>query len=448
MFRKALGIAIALVVLAGAGMATRELTRPASVTIEEQTVTLEPGDVRAVHATASGGLPFSTGLSWRIVPSWLGTISPDGQFRAGAVTGSGTVTAEVGSASAQVAVTVTCPKQTQVAGVRFDVSCGRWADVYVDVTASGGATLALASLEREAAQVSRDLQIPLERRFRVYFFGSTPGYLAVVSDLGRGFSSAPAVSEGDALYLDVVDIIAIDQSQTPSAQADAVLRHELVHRFIRQYVGYANIDEIPTWLNEGWATLEEYGAASWLRTEARFVSASMAYVGKLPSLASLTDLYDWNSRTGLDGYYQYYVAAQATQFLIDDLKLAGVRQVLKRVREGESFAEAFSRAVPDVTYGAFEKRFPGRVAALAQDYPGIAATRGSPQGSGSTVVVYGLTPNAGATFTLTGPMEGASSVTIDAYGVAVKYLGTGYATGEYLVTLESEGKRLSVKAIR
>lgn len=448
MLRKALGVAVAISVLAGGGMAAREFTRPASVAIEEQGIALEPGEVRTIHATASGGLPFAETLSWQIVPRWLGTISTSGDFRGGTVTGSGTVTARFGTASAQVAVKVTCPKRAEVAGVRFDVACGRSADVYVDVTATGGATLALASVERNATQVSGDLQFPIERPFRVYVFGSAPGFVAAVSELSRGFSSGPTGMEGTGLYIDVVDIIAIDQSSVPSAQADAVMRHELVHRFLRQYVGYANIAELPSWLNEGLATREEYGASKWLQTEARYVSASMAYVGKLPSLSSLTDLGDWNSRTGLDGFYQYYVAAQAAQFLIDDLKLSGLQQVLDRVRVGDTFAKAFSRVGGNASYATFVKHFEGRVAALAQTYPGIVVTPGSPRGVGSTVIVYGLTPNARATLTLSGPADSESSRTIDAYGVAVKYLGPEYATGKYLVTLESEGSPLSVTATR
>jgi hypothetical protein len=416
--------------------------------VEEQEITLEPGQARTIHAIASGGLPFTNGLSWQIVPSGLGTINERGDFRAGAVTGSGKVTARFGAASADVKVKVTCPTRAEVAGVRFDVACGRSADVYVDVTASGGAASALAAVERNAGQVSRDLQFPIDRRFRVYVFASTPGFGAAVSVLDRSFSSGTTLVEGAALYIDVVDIIAIDQSSVPDPQTDAVMRHELVHRFLRQYVGYANIGEIPTWLNEGWATLEEFGASTWLGTEVRYVSASMAHVGKLPSLSALTDLRDWNYRTGLDAFYQYYVAAQATQFLIEDITLPRLREILNRVRDGDSFAAAFSRVAGNVAYATFEKRFEGRVAALAQTYPGIAVTRGSPRGAGSTIVVYGLTPNASATITLTGPMDGASSRTIDPYGVAVKYLGPEYAAGAYVVTLESEGSRLSVTATR
>jgi hypothetical protein len=448
MIRRALGAVLGLGLLAGAFTIAREVTRPAGVAIEEHSVTLEPGESHAIHATATGGLPLREHLSWRIDPSWLGTIDEGGNFRAGRVSGGGAVTAEFGAAKAKVAVTVACPKQGTVAGVRFAVSCGRSADVYLDVAAPGTAALARSSVDSSASQVSRDLQIPIDKRFRVYVFGSTPGYISSISELGREFSSGPTALESAALYLDVADVVAVDRSEVSDARLAAVLRHELTHRMLRQYVGYANINQVPAWLNEGWATLEESAGEAWLRTEARYTAASMAHVGKLPSLSSLADQSDWNSRNGLDGFYQYYVAAQATQFLIDDIKLSGVRQVLEQVRRGDSFVEAYSRSVREVSYSGFEKSFAGRVAALAQVYPGIASTRGTPKGAGSSVIVYGLTPNTRASFTFSGPMDGASDVVVDEYGVTVLYLGPDYAAGEYLVTLESGGTRLSVKAFR
>jgi hypothetical protein len=448
MIRRVLGIALGISLLVGAFTIAREITRPAAVAVEEQTIKLEPGELRTVHATVDGGMPVRERLSWHVEPSWLGTIDEHGNFRAGSVSGSGKLTADFGTAHAQVAVTVACPKERAVAGIHFAVSCGRSADVYLDVAAPGTAALALASVERNASLVSSHLQIPIDKNFRVYIFGSTPGYINSISELGREFSSGPTAFESDGLYIDVVDIIALDRSHVSDASLDSVLRHELTHRMLRQFVGHTNISEVPTWLNEGLATLEEYGAVSWLGTEARYVSASMAHSGRLPSLASLTGLYEWNSRTGLDGFYQYYVAAQAAQFLIDDIKPAGLRKTLEQVRRGDSFGEAYTRAARDTSFGTFTKRFEGRVDGLAQVYPGIASTRGSPRGAGSSVVVYGLPPNTRASFTLSGPMDGASDVTVDEYGVAVKYLGPEYAAGEYLVTLETQGTTLSVKAFR
>ncbi len=339
-----------MVVVAG-----HEVAR-ATVTFQEESLALAPGEIRTLNALTPFRVPFRNGLSWSVEPSWLGKMDERGGFHAGEVSGTGTVTARVGPASAQVLVTVTCPKLADIQGIRFEVSCGRGADVYVDVAARGGAERAREEVERESDRVSRDLQITSDLRFRVYYLGSTRSFTSAVSWLGRGFTSGPRVRETEAVYLDLPDFIAIDQSQMPQFQTANALRHELVHRSLRHFVGFANIDEVPSWLNEGWAFLEESEAGR-LYTEARVASASAALFGRLPSLDTLSDLGDWNSRTGLDHVYQYYVSLQATQFLIDDMSLPGLLRALKIVGDGEPFTTALTQAVPSFDYSSFARRF-------------------------------------------------------------------------------------------
>lgn len=444
--KKAVTLIVCAAVLMTVGVAVLEVTR-ATVAFQEESLALEPGEIRTLSARTPFGVPFRSGLSWSVDPSWLGKMDERGGFHAGEVSGAGTVTARLGPASAQVAVTVTCPKLAEIQGIRFEVACGRAADVYVDVGARGGAERARDEVELESDRVSRDLQIPSNLRFRVYYLGSTQGFRSAISWLGRGFSSGPTVRDTEAVYLDLPDFIAIDQSQMPQFQTATALRHELVHRSLRHFVGYANIGEVPSWLNEGWAFLEESESGR-LRTEARVASASGAFLGRLPSLNTLIDLGDWNSRTGLDHVYQYYVSAQATQFLIDDMTLPGLLRALKMVGEGERFTTALTQAVPEFDYDSFVRRFSDRVKALVTEYPGIVAAPGSPDGTGSTVIAYGLRPGAQVTVTTTGPLERVSSATVDPFGVYVKYLGMEWPVGEYRVTVETEGRRLQVSTTR
>jgi hypothetical protein len=79
-------------------------------------------------------------------------------------------------------------------------------------------------------------------------------------------------------------------------------------------------------------------------------------------------------------------------------------------------------------------------------YPGITVAPGSPDGTGITVIAYGLTPNAPATVSTKGPLERVAAGRVDPYGIYVKYLGAEWPAGEYRVTLESEGRRLEVTA--
>ena len=446
MVKKALSLIVCAALLVTGVVAGLQVAQ-ATVTFEEESLALAPGEIRTLEARTPFGVPFRTGLNWSVEPSWLGKMDERGGFHAGEVSGSGTVTARFGPASAQVPVTVTCPKTAEIQGIRFDVSCGRAADVYVDVDANGGAERAREEVDRETDRVSRDLQISSDLRFRVYYLGSTRAFASAVSWLGRGFSTGPTVRQTEAVYLDLPDFIAIDQSQMAQFQTANALRHELVHRSLRHFVGYANIDEVPSWLNEGWAFLEESESGR-LYTEARVASASGAFFGRLPSLDSLSDLKDWNSRTGLDHIYQYYISLQATQFLIDDMTLPGLLRALKIVGEGEPFKTALTQAVPAFDYNSFSRRFSDRVKALVQEYPGIVAAPGSPDGAGSTVIAYGLRPGAPVTVTTTGPLERVFSGNVDAYGVYVKYLGMEWPAGAYNVTVEAEGRRLQVSAAR
>jgi hypothetical protein len=444
--KRAVSLIVSAAVLVTVVVAALEVAR-ATVTFQEESLALAPGDIRTLEARTPFGIPFRNGLSWSVEPSWLGKMDERGGFHAGDVSGSGTVTARFGPASVQIPVTVTCPKLAEIQGIRFEVSCGRAADVYVDMNARGGLERAREEVERESERVARDLQITSDLRFRVYYLGSTQAFQSAVSWLGRGFSAGPRVRETEAVYLDLPDFIAIDQSQMPQFQTATALRHELVHRSLRHFVGYANIDEVPSWLNEGWAFMEESESGR-LYAEARVASASGAFFGRLPSLDSLSDLRDWNSRTGIDHIYQYYISLQATQFLIDDMTLPGLLRALKIVGEGEPFNAALTQAVPAFDYSSFARRFSDRVKALVQEYPGIVAARGSPDGTGSTVIAYGLRPGAPVTVTTTGPQERAFAGNVDPYGVYVKYLGMEWPVGEYRVTVEAEGRRLQVNATR
>ena len=444
--KKALRLVVTAAVLAAVAIAGLEIAR-ATVTFQERSLALAPTEIRTLHAQTPFGVPLRSGLSWSVEPTWLGKMDERGGFHAGEVSGSGTVTARLGPASAQVPVTVTCPRAAEVQGIHFEVSCGRAADVYVDVNAEGGAERAREEVDRESDRVSRQMQIASDLRFRVYYLGSTRAFAAAVSWLGRGFTSAPTVRQTEAVYLDLADFIAIDQSQMAQLRTANALRHELVHRSLRHFVGYANINEVPSWLNEGWAFLEESESGR-LYTEARVASASAAFFGRLPSLDALSELSDWNSRTGLDQVYQYYVSLQATRFLIEDMTLPGLLRALKMVGQGEPFKTALTQAVPAFDYDSFARRFSDRVKALVEVYPGVVAAPGSPDGTGSTVIAYGLRPGAPVAITTAGPVERALTGSVDAYGVYVKYLGREWPAGTYRVTIEADGRRLQVDAAR
>ncbi len=107
-----------------------------------------------------------------------------------------------------------------------------------------------------------------------------------------------------------------------------------------------------------------------------------------------------------------------------------------------------AQGVPEFDYTAFGKRLSDRVAALLPAYPGITVAAGSPDGTGSTVIAYGLTPNAAATVATAGPLVRLATGRVDPYGIYVKYVGADWPAGEYRVTIESEGRQFEVIATR
>jgi hypothetical protein len=112
-------------------------------------------------------------------------------------------------------------------------------------------------VEREADRVSRELQIVADRRFRVYYVGSTPAFTTTVQWLGRGFSTGPQVNESDAAYLDLEGhhrdrpVADVDHADGPGASA----RARSIAFFVNSWAT-RTVAKIPTWLNEGLAFLE------------------------------------------------------------------------------------------------------------------------------------------------------------------------------------------------
>ena len=115
---------------------------------------------------------------------------------------------------------------------------------------------------------------------------------------------------------------------------------------------------------------------------------------------------------------------------------------------GVSFPKALAQAVPTFDFNAFGSSFSDRVAALVSVSPGIAVAPGSADGTGITVIAYGLTPSLPATISTKGPLERLAAGRVDPYGIYVKYLGAEWPAGEYRVTLETEGRQFEVTATR
>src|SRR5688500_20405405 len=121
--KKALTLIVSVAVLMTVVIAAVEVAR-ATVTFQEDSLALGPGEVRTLETRTPFGVPLRNGLSWSVDPGWLGKMDERGSFHAGEVSGSGTVTARLGPAAAQGPVTVTGAQLAETQGRRVDGSGG------------------------------------------------------------------------------------------------------------------------------------------------------------------------------------------------------------------------------------------------------------------------------------------------------------------------------------
>ena len=70
-------LVIGMVVIAGMAIAQ------ATVTFQEASLALAPGEIRTLSAQTPFGVPLRNGVTWSVAPSWLGKMDERGGFHAG-----------------------------------------------------------------------------------------------------------------------------------------------------------------------------------------------------------------------------------------------------------------------------------------------------------------------------------------------------------------------------
>jgi len=421
------------------------------IAIEPRAIVVAVTEGTDLAAVLSGGAPFGQAtVRWSVDPIELGTVDARGRFTAGPRSGSGSVTASLGTLSATAHVTVSCPTSRSVRDISFNVWCTDSADVYVEGRVGGDDAASVAALaESDSAAVQRDLARAFRTRALIYVFADTSSYLPGVRRIFGERTGATAM-ETDAFFAPWVDAIAVDWHEMSRDVPITGLRHELTHRLVWQITGSrtapADLDglqrapapDVPAWLDEGLAHVEEstLAGAGWIAVQDRTFAAAVSRSSHL-SLGDLADLPKWNARTGTDGYYQYLVAAEAVRLLQADLGQVGVVTILERIRDGASFHDAY-RAVAGSSFDEFTSSLGQRMRAAVAPYPGIAAT---PRGRQSLLMLYGFTPGSLVAFAVSGPASLTSLEHMDEYGNGLLVLGSGYPVGSYSVgVVAGDGK--------
>ena len=97
----------------------------------------------------------------------------------------------------------------------------------------------------------------------------------------------------------------------------------------------------------------------------------------------------------------------------------------------------------------FTAAFPQRARALSASYPAIATASGTFVGAGLTIMMYGFTPGAQITLSITGASNNVPSVrTVDQYGVSSIYLDSAWPQGTYTISVTWSGGTVTTSATK
>jgi tetratricopeptide (TPR) repeat protein len=113
---------------------------------------------------------------------------------------------------------------------------------------------------------------------------------------------------------------------------DRVLAHEFAHALIRSLATRS----LPTWLNEGLASVLESDDLGW-------ATAVVDKVGKMPPLRRLAA--PFSKLSGGDAVYAYAASAVAARRLLDEAGGPAVANLLRDLGDGVDFEEAFLRRI-------------------------------------------------------------------------------------------------------
>jgi len=113
---------------------------------------------------------------------------------------------------------------------------------------------------------------------------------------------------------------------------DRVLAHEFTHALIRSLATRG----LPTWLNEGLASVLERDSLEW-------ATARMEKVTKPPSLGALSS--SFNRLSGSDAQVAYAASALAARRLLDEAGGPAIANLLRDLGDGVPFEEAFLHRV-------------------------------------------------------------------------------------------------------
>ena len=334
------------------------------------------------------------------------------------------------------------PGPVNAGGLSFEELCAGEADLLLDPAIPDEDAAALeAQVRLDVVAVEEEFELPFEARPRIHDLATAPRYAAALRGL-FGYSAATARWAADnsvAFFEPAARTIAVNWEAIAARRPIAAIRHELTH-LLTLRACRPRCDLVPAWLNEGQAHLAEatIQPGGWRELRLRYEAASQAATGTLLPLAALETQESWNAVVGWAGYYKYQQAARVTELLRADVGgSAPIARLYERIRGGQSVAAAYA-AMTGRSFAAFVDELPRRLGDAAA--PGIATTRGTPQGPGLSYVLYGFEPASEITVAIEGP--GASTreaVRVSPQGAAFAWLDDTWPSGRYALTAIAAG---------
>ncbi len=192
----------------------------------------------------------------------------------------------------------------------------------------------LSTLERQYQELMRDLDFAPRENIVVVLYTKTAFF-----DVTQAPGWSGGVNDGKLR-------IPVEGVREMSPELERVLKHELVHSFIRYMTG----DGVPGWLNEGLAQMLEPRSAEMYG----------------PALARIYQAHKQAPMRALDGSFARFSSAQAgiayvqslvmTDYLRSTIGMAGLQRMLQRIANGDS-GETALRAVNHTNYAQFEEEF-------------------------------------------------------------------------------------------
>jgi len=327
------------------------------------------------------------------------------------------------------------------AGIVFRVVTTAFTSGYVESAISVAAQQTLLStVDADVKRIQADHGRKFTTRPTLWAFATVKSFVTGLRVI-FGVRNASTFEDAAGVYLSGKKAVAISHewmAEGTDPTAAATVRHELTHAMVDQIVGKRGIGQVPAWLNEGSARLEEFtiDGLEWFDTSETYVAASMANSGKLWTLEQMRLQSKWNARSGYLAFLQYAAAARAVAFLREDLgENARVIEIMALLAKGTKFAAAYQK-IAGTPFTDFEKAFKARVLATSDRYPGIATAQDTPEGEGLYFVLYGFAPRSQVTYTIeTGAtVRSTYTSTTSEVGAYETYLTTGWPAGTYKIT--------------